>query len=165
MVVLPGWPGGWQGQKAEAGPSSHSGQHQTQCSRILLTPVEKSWRKKGGQAFLFWTFLDFFLTLLSGSSGSLSSRLLSLRSPPRLWLLCTSTCHCWLLMWFLKGGFLTFQSRLLCTSHPAALFHPAIEKSQLFAFWNHSAKGNSEKESKQAKFEVHNMKVQSNLPV
>ena len=160
MVVLPGWPGGWQGQKAEAEPSSHSGPHQTQCSRILSTPVEKSRRKKGGQAFIFWTFLDFFLTLLSGSSGSLSNRLLSLRSPPRLWLLCTSTCHCWLLMWFLKGGLFKFQSRLLCT-FPI----PQLRKAKCLHFETTLLKGIQKKKPNKDKIEIHNMKVQSNLPV
>ena len=92
-------PGVLWGQKVEAGPSFHFDPHQTQCGRILSTPDEiiTWWNniafhggKKDGM-LSFQTFLDFFLTLLSGSSGSLSRRLLSLRSPPRLWLLCTST--------------------------------------------------------------------------
>jgi len=45
-------PGAWWGQKAEAGPSSHFVQHQTQCSRILSTPfLTSSWHSWVGPLY------------------------------------------------------------------------------------------------------------------
>ena len=47
-------PGVWQGQKVEAGPSSHFAPHQTQCGHILATPGEMIllYMRKRGHAFI-----------------------------------------------------------------------------------------------------------------